>query len=89
MASAITDEKAREYKATVYRKFLTPEERKKRALVAAKSNRGWNSISEIAKALGVNWSTVNNMLTRENASILSMYRLADKLGVTVSYLTDR
>jgi transcriptional regulator with XRE-family HTH domain len=73
---------------TIYQVFITPEERRQRALLAGKM-RGLYTVSDIAKAMGCNWSTVNAILNRENASIRSLMRLALALGTTMDYLTVR
>ena len=88
MAREMTDEVRQEDRDTIYQKFITPDERRQRALLAGRM-RGLHSVSAIAKVMGVNWTTANNILTRENVSVRSLYRLALALGVTISYLTER
>ena len=88
MADKMTTEKQALYRETIYRKYLTPDERKQRILVAGK-RLGYNNVSEIAKAMGCNWRTCHNMMVRENVSVISLYRLAMLLDVPMHYLTER
>ena len=88
MARLMTEQVRKRDRETIYLTFITPEERKQRALAAGKL-RNLESISKIAKAMGVNWSTCNAILERENVSIRSLMRLARALGVSMAYLTER
>ena len=88
MARATTPGERNREMQTLYRRFITPEERKRRIEAAARAA-GYRSMNQLAGAMGIRQSTLLNYATRENVSVKSLYRIALKLGGSMAYLTER
>ncbi len=73
---------------TIYQRFLTPVERRRRIEVAAK-DAGYQNMHQFAQDLGVRRSTLMQFCLREQVSVKSLYKIALKLGVSMNYLTER
>lgn len=88
MARKMTDEVREVDQQTIYVRFLTPAERRRRIMEAGAAV-GLNTIQKLADAHGMTWTQMKNTMIRENVSVRSLYRVAYVLGVSMSYLTER
>lgn len=73
---------------TIYERFITPAERRRRIEVAAKKA-GYKNMHQLATDIGVRRSTLMQFCVREQVSVKSLYKIALKLGVSMNYLTER
>lgn len=88
MARKMTDEVRAEDDRTIYKRFITPQERHRR-IMAAGEGAGLNTIQKMAEAHGMTWTQMKNTMVRENVSIRSLMKVAYTLGVSMSFLTER
>jgi len=69
-------------------RFISPKERKAR-IEAAYSVMGYKSLSRFAYDHGLYPSSIQKAIDSPRPSMISIYKLAISLGVSIAYLTER
>lgn len=68
--------------------FITPQQRKRRAYVAA-IDAGYGNFNQLAKAMGMRRDSLMRTLESDDVKLSTLKEIADLLGVTVGYLVDK
>ncbi len=75
--------------AVCAKRFLDPAERRARVLQAGKYRLGCENLNQIAAHIGIPWCTLNKALSRRDASIRTIMRIAAALEVSMNFLLEK
>lgn len=73
---------------SIEKRFISPDERRSRVLTAAKYRLGCRNLNQLAMKMGIPWTNLNKALSRRDASVRTIMRLAVALDVSMEFLTE-